>query len=229
MHFLSLKMRLCHYFFKLTIFFIFISKMAFSQAVPVKEEPLHKPVFSNEYLRLLDVWLKPGDTSLFHIHEIPSVFCYLSTGRYLAKVEGEPGWTIVNAAAGQSWYRSFEEGRLVHQVANPFDTALHVTDIELLGVWKKKALAPLPFNQLFSADRIYAYQLYKNHLPDTMISGRGPIMLEMVSGEVIFRSGKKKKSLLLKSGQYKFIEAGTSFSFQPVHGSDLVMNLFEIR
>ncbi|HEX3080985.1 MAG TPA: hypothetical protein VHQ04_11000, partial [Puia sp.] len=42
--------------------------------VPVSQEPLHHKVLENNHLRLLDVHIPPGDTSMFHIHATPSVF-----------------------------------------------------------------------------------------------------------------------------------------------------------
>ena len=42
--------------------------------VPVSEEPMHRIVFQNEYIRLLDVWIEPGDTTKFHINSTPSLF-----------------------------------------------------------------------------------------------------------------------------------------------------------
>ena len=50
-----------------------------SAQVQVSKEPLHKKVLENKYIRLLDVWMQPGDTSLFHIHSTPSVFVHFTT------------------------------------------------------------------------------------------------------------------------------------------------------
>jgi hypothetical protein len=210
--------------------FIFITaKQVYSQAVPVREEPLHKPVFTNQYIRLLNVWLKPGDTSLYHIHEIPSVFCYLNTARYKARLEGDSNWNIVEASAGQSWYRSFEEGRLVHKVANPFDTALHVTDIELLHAWKQKNLAPLPLPLLFPSDRVYAYQVNATHLSSLVVRDRGPIVAEVVKGNVNFHDIRSCKSRELKEGDYQYIKPGKQFRFSANTTDSVQIVLFEIR
>ena len=222
---------MCGSFFRSTLIllYLFMPAITFSQAVPVREEPLHKPVLSNKYIRLLDVWLRPGDTSLFHIHETPSVFCYLSNGRYISKTESENNWTVVNASAGQSWYRSFKNGRLIHQVANPFDTALHVTDIELLKGWKKKTLAPLPYKQLFTSDKVFSYQLTQNDIPLEVYSERGPMIIEIVSGEVILKRAKGKDKVKLRAGQYYFVEPRTLFSLEQVEKSDLLLLIFEIK
>jgi hypothetical protein len=210
--------------------FVFVSsEMVQAQAVPVREEPLHKPVFVNRYIRLLEVWLKPGDTSLYHIHEIPSVFCYLNTARYKARLEGDSNWHIVEASAGQSWYRSFEEGRLVHKVANPFDTALHVTDIELLHAWKKRNLEPLALPLLFPSDRVYAYQVNATHLSSLVVKDRGPIVAEVVKGSVKFHDILSCKSRVLNEGDYQYIKPGKQFRFSTNSTDSVQIVLFEIR
>ena len=49
--------------------------------LPVRMEPRHHKVFENDYVRVLDVNIVPGDTSLFHIHEIPSVFIIIANAK----------------------------------------------------------------------------------------------------------------------------------------------------
>ena len=41
--------------------------------VAVSKEPLHKNVFENQYVRVLDLHIPPGDTTLFHKHQSPCV------------------------------------------------------------------------------------------------------------------------------------------------------------
>jgi quercetin dioxygenase-like cupin family protein len=38
------------------------------RAVPVYEEPRHRPVFQNALVRVLDVRVPPGETTAFHVH-----------------------------------------------------------------------------------------------------------------------------------------------------------------
>jgi hypothetical protein len=45
--------------------------------VPVYEEPRHKPVFTNNYLRVIQARIMDKDTSLYHIHATPSCFVFV--------------------------------------------------------------------------------------------------------------------------------------------------------
>src|SRR5665811_1199179 len=85
--------------------------------IPVREEPRHHPVLQNKYIRLLDVWIPPGDTTLFHIHATPSLFIELSNGAIGSQIKGA-GWVSEEANEGKTWYRSFIHDTLVHRVCN---------------------------------------------------------------------------------------------------------------
>src|SRR5271154_5328225 len=60
-------------------------------AIPVSMEPRHHNIFENKWVRILDVHIPPGDTSLFHKHETPSVFLVLSNTKTGSEVIIEPG------------------------------------------------------------------------------------------------------------------------------------------
>lgn len=64
-------------FLLLLIFMVHACMCRSQQVVPVRDEPMHHNVFQNEYIRVLDVRIRPGDTSQFHKHETPSVFIVL--------------------------------------------------------------------------------------------------------------------------------------------------------
>jgi hypothetical protein len=52
----------------------------FAQApVPMHEEPRHRLVLTHEQLRVMDVRIHPGDTTLFHVHDLPALYVAVST------------------------------------------------------------------------------------------------------------------------------------------------------
>jgi beta-alanine degradation protein BauB len=44
-----------------------------TEPVPVEQEPHHRWIFENQYVRVLDVVLAPGESTLFHTHSHDSV------------------------------------------------------------------------------------------------------------------------------------------------------------
>ena len=102
--------------FLFILIIILTSSFMLKAQVQVSKEPLHKKVLENKYLRLLDVWLQPGDTTRFHIHSTPSVFLHFSNATIASQVK-EQDWVTEQAVPGKSWYRSFSPDSVIHRVA----------------------------------------------------------------------------------------------------------------
>ena len=128
--------------------------------------------------------------------------------------------------AGKVWYRSFSPDVLIHRVSNLDTVPFHVNDIEILSSYNPAAkLSSLPFPVLFESDRAVAYQLTK--LNKEKISNRGPLIAEVVSGNVIFNNANGE-SQEIKTGKFLYIRPGTSFYFSsPQEKVKLVV--FEIK
>lgn len=197
--------------------------------VQVRKEPRHKNAFENKYIRLLDVNIQPGDTSLFHIHSTPSVFLHFTTTVVCSQIKGRE-WVTAKNTEGYAWYRSFVNDTLVHRVSNCDTMPFHVTDIELLSPYKTvNKLQPLPFTLLFENEKVFAYRLTTG-FNNQIIKSRGPIIAELVAGSEVTIHNKKGKELsLLKAGQYLYIKPGTVFSFSAKADAPINMVLFEIK
>lgn len=216
----------------LFILLILVCSATLIAQVPVREEPRHHPVLQNKYFRLLDVWLPPGDTSLYHIHATPSLFIYLSKAVIGSQVKGE-GWVKDLATPGKAWYRSFSPDILVHRVCNLDTVTFHVNDIEILAPYSAPGLSPkkqLPYPLLFESEKAFAYQLTEDSLNKKIISDRGPVIAELVAGSsLLFHDVKTKQSIKVKTGQYLYIEPGTSFYFSKDGTGAINLVLFEIK
>ena len=100
--------------------------------IQVRDEPKHRPVLENKFIRILDVWIKGGDSCKFHLHNTPSLFVYLSSARVRTQVQGEQP-VEQKVEPGQTWYNSFSDKPLVHRAWVRDVSSLHAIDIELLG------------------------------------------------------------------------------------------------
>ena len=209
---------------------LFLHSAVLTAQVQVSKEPKHKKVFENKYIRLLDVRMQPGDTSLFHIHSTPSVFLHFTTTLVCSQIKGKE-WVTAKNTQGYAWYRSFVNDTLVHRVSNCDTVPFHVTDLELLSPYnptKKNKALPLPL--LFENDRVFAYQLSDSSFNNQLISQRGPVVAELVAGEdVIYHDAVKKRSSNIKVGNYLYIEPGSSFYLQGSGKEKMILVLFEIK
>ena len=194
---------------------IFGSFVLYAQ-VPVRYEPRHKVALENEWIRLLDVRLPPGDTSLFHIHEIPSFFIPLSTSAVGIEVKGqspqESKFTL-----GATWYNGFENGPLIHRVWNSDTNVLHVIDLELLST--KKSTLPtavqLPNLKIDLENEklcVYKFEIAPNQTV-TLPSLKTPMIVISLSGaELEIQNAIKKDLYYLKAEGFQWLGGEQSFA-----------------
>lgn len=67
-----------------------VAAAAQETVVPVYEEPHHRMVFESPSTRILDVQVRPGETSLYHTHDSPILYVQLSQSPLRVEVLGEP-------------------------------------------------------------------------------------------------------------------------------------------
>jgi len=102
--------------------------------VPVREEPHHKVVLENSYVRILNVRILPHDTTLAHIHAAASVMVFLSKSNIGTQIVGAQP-VISDVVPGQTSYAAYDEKPIKHRVWNQGDQSnslFHVMDIELV-------------------------------------------------------------------------------------------------
>ena len=215
---------------KLLLTILCLHTAVLTAQVQVSKEPRHKNVLENKYIRLLDVWMWPGDTSLLHIHSTPSLFLYFTNTDVCVQIKGK-GFTKNRNTAGNASYTSFLNDTLIHRVSNCDTVPFHVTDIELLSSYKPTtALAPLPFTVLFDNEKAIAYRLSGTTFHSQVINGRGPMVAELVAGnEVICFNTKTKKLTSIKTGKYLYLQPGSSFYFSANENKKNNLVLFEIK
>ena len=55
------------------------SRVFAQDPVPMHEEPRHRLVLTHQQVRVMDVKIRPGDTTLFHVHDVPALYVAVST------------------------------------------------------------------------------------------------------------------------------------------------------
>src|SRR4051812_7896013 len=99
--------------------------------VAVYQEPHHRVVLQNDYVRILDIHLPPGESTLFHVHALPTVYATfvesLTGEREPGKEPGSPE-KVEGGLVGLNAY----DPAYTHQVKNHGATEYRGLDIELL-------------------------------------------------------------------------------------------------
>lgn len=195
----------------------FVSSLFAAAQVQVRDEPRHHNVFENSFVRLLDVFLGPGDTTQFHVHSTPSVFTTFTktaTGSQLAS--GQPSGDL--STAGRSWYDSLSKPR-IHRVWNQDTTWFHVMDIELIA-GKPHSSPPLlqdPFLKLYFNEPLangYNLNLDAGKQIELPMSATGYLLLSIQGAVIEYKVNDYIQQRVMKSGHYIWIEPGKSFSIK---------------
>jgi quercetin dioxygenase-like cupin family protein len=102
-----------------------------SDPVPVEQEPHHHVIFENQYVRVLDVVVKPGETTLFHKHSLDNVAVILTGTALRNQIPGQD-WTQRTANDGSVGFAAGTAKPYVHRISNAGSTVFHVLDIQIL-------------------------------------------------------------------------------------------------
>ncbi len=190
--------------------------IAYAQAaIPVAEEPFHPPVFSNQFVRILNVTIPPGRSSLLHRHDNDYVFVMLRDGS-MTSVR-EDGYSVsLQLSKGEA---RLTRGGFAHTATNDGDTSLRILAVELLkGAGAEicggqappceRLQADLPVHKiLIETERVRVStvhmepnvgDMHRHDYPHLIIA-LDPLRLR---NEV---AGKPPEILRLKAGEYKWL------------------------
>lgn len=173
--------------------------------VAVSKEPRHRNVFENQYVRVLDVHITPGDTTLFHKHETPSVFISLHPVRTGSQVIVEERSATVLSLDRKITFEGFYKSPRIHRVWNRDSSEFHVMDIEVLTKGDRNiepAITTTGFTQLFDAPPVRAYRLVLKGNQKLNFERSGPILLIGLNNAGNVRVNKKFFS---KEGDFLFV------------------------
>jgi hypothetical protein len=210
-----------------TAFGVLSSQPIFAQAqqsaVPVEQEPRHWVVFENNYVRIYDALIPPGDISLFHTHSFDNVATTVSGGRMRNEIPGqsptEQGPTTGNV--------SFAYGTKIpytHRIENIGSTPLRFVVAELhapsASPGTATALEAVPgHRKVLENDRVKVYRVSVDPKQATGIRSRTlPWLRISISQSMIavHEPGKSPKTVQTRPGDHRWYEAGTTDSIENV-------------
>lgn len=204
-------MKLIPRYFFLLFLCIFRQVPATAQ-IPVRQEPRHKMVLENDYIRLFDVHIAPGDTTLYHIHAMPSVVVIITKSTIGTQVYHKPPSRPGEVLPGSTSFIDYGTHPLTHRVWNQGSDTFHVMDIELLR--KPSALDSCPV--LYQPNLRFAWEqkmirVYNMEIPggqecDLQASRCGHLLV-VIKGTVFSVPDKRSIQAVkqLKTGQYFWI------------------------
>jgi quercetin dioxygenase-like cupin family protein len=117
-------------------------------AVPVSQEPHHHFKFENEFVRVYDVLVEPGDSTLYHTHSSDYVFVNLTNTQLKAQIKGSASVDLP-VTIGQT---VFTKATITHRVVNPDKVPFRNITVEILKTPRadpqKSPLAGIPGHEI---------------------------------------------------------------------------------
>lgn len=95
-------------------------------------EHFHHWLFENQYVRVYDVRIPPGETTDFHIHAFDSVFVTVSGGTVATQTKDQPWTKAANVVPGGVDFSADAKQPRTHRVRNEGKAEYHVVVVQFL-------------------------------------------------------------------------------------------------
>ncbi|HEV8270012.1 MAG TPA: hypothetical protein VGQ04_01835 [Chitinophagaceae bacterium] len=187
------------------------STILITAQVQVRNEPRHHNVFENEFVRILDVYLPPKDTTQYHIHNTPSVFIILTNTNVGSQLIGNQPQKGANIT-GEISYDSLNTPR-THRVWNEDTGWFHVMDIELTSKRANLRIPPLQnpmLKLLFNKEQVNGYEIEIRPGGNLLLppSSNGYLLISKSETVIDYKITEAIQHRIMKAGHYLWIEAG---------------------
>jgi len=213
-------------FFIITVW-LFLSQQLFAQAqqaaVPVEQEPRHRTVFQNQYVRIYDCLIPPGDITLFHTHSFDNVSTTVSGGKLREEIPGKTP-TERGPLTGNIGFAKGTNAPYTHRLENIGTTPLRFVVAEVhassASPGAPAALDAVPGHKfVVENDRVKVYRVSIDPKQATGIRSRTlPWLRISISQSMIsiHQAGKPPETLETKPGDYHWHEGNTTDSIENV-------------
>jgi hypothetical protein len=209
----------------------FALNAAISQ-VPVFEEPHHHVVLLNPYLRLIDVHVQPGDTTLYHRHFTASIVVFLThTKTGSQPLGGAP--SSGTALPGNSFFAPYGEHPIAHRVWNEDTGVYHVMDIEMLHNPTDSARKPLEaegMKLVQDQKMVRVYHVILDPGRDIRVTAGNPkLLITIASSKCNLVADKSASTHSLEPASYNWMEGSTAFHIENKGNAPAEFVLLECR
>lgn len=205
-----------------------------SAQVPVLQEPRHKRMLYTAHLRLLEVTIPPGDTTLDHSHDYDIATVALEDAVSRTKVGNEAWGPARERGAGTLNLTEYTGAKGSHQIENVGKTPFRLVAVENVrdGGWTTPAPVAAPGTSLTRESR--AFSMYTVELddatPETAHTHEVPTVAVLVEGTVSYQGGGGVEPFELRQvGRWVFAPQGSAHTMRVADGGKARLIEFEAR
>ena len=194
--------------------------LAAQSPVPVEKEPRHRLKFENQYVRVFDVVVLPGDTTLFHTHSHDYVFVTIGDADLIAEALGaQPADLLLKNGEVR-----FSKAPITHRVSNPSNVSrFRNITIEILKSAGRAAASKLDtspgLTTVLDNDRVHVERLVLEPGQSTSLHTHGLSALSvfLTEAKVLVESpGQKPQTIEYKPGEFRWRDAPVTHTIKNI-------------
>jgi hypothetical protein len=206
-------------------------------AVAVEKAPFHVPVFRNEYVALLNVYIPPGRVAGYHTHSLDQISVLVSDADMVGQVWGEQPGPARRNPRGNVGFTPYSKKPMTHKVSNvgptPFNNiviALVYPEPGRFSVGSRSEVAA--YAQVLDNERVRGWRLVlEPGQSAAAITQKAPgIRVVIAGGEIVESvSGEAERGMAPKTGEFFWQEAGATRAVRNSGTTRIEFVEFELR
>lgn len=203
--------------------------------VPVQKAAYHWPIFSNDYIMMLRVYMRPGKGSNFHTHSLDQISILVEAGANEGQVYGKTEKIAAKAGTrGSVGFTPFSKKSFTHRSTNTAETPFNNLVIALLkpapGTFTPQARDVPGYRQLFDNDRVRGWRLQLEPGQTAgPITQTAPGLRVIIDGDELEEivKGQMDRPLALRPGDFYWQEPGATRAIR--NSGTTAINLVEFE
>jgi hypothetical protein len=205
--------------------------------VPVEQTPYHLPVFSNDYVTVLNVLIPPQRSSGFHRHSLDTLVVLIADAERTTQLPGAAPTAQPLRGRGTVTFSGYSRQANVHAVTNTADTPYQNIVVELLkpgasGFAPSSRDGVPGYTQVVDNERVRAWRLVLapgEHAPEITQSAPG-IRIVVDGGEIVERiPGRPDRAMAPHSGEFFWQDAGITRAVQNIGATRVELVEVELK
>ena len=224
----------------LTLLGLTTTRAAAQPAVPLEREPRHRLVWQDGPVRILDVRIPPGDTTLFHIHDAPILYVPVALSPMSTQILGEP-WTPPPPRDSSrfrldatQWDTLYAIRPVTHRVSNAGATLFNLIGVLNRGrqpVASARTDTPLPGTMEKSSGwfRQTRVVLARGDSTEWVRSTRPVVLVQQSAGRTMVDRSLGSPGLLSEAGQWLYLAPDARFRLRSGTEQPTSVVVIEVR
>ncbi len=209
------------------------------RGVPIVNAPFHVPVFTNDYITLLNVNVPPGRNTGYHIHSSDSVSVNIEAAEMTNQNLGS---TDVSAPArgerGRATFANYsKEGMRTHKASNVGPTPFHTISFILRhpgpdGTMPSSRVGVSGYTQIMDNQRVRGWRVVVEPGQSTgQITQQAPGIRIVLDGGVLAEllPGRAERGMSPRSGDVLWQEPGTTRAVRNTGTTRIEFVEFELK